>query len=224
MLSFKNINQHTTYTIAHRGASVFEYENTLKAFQKAIDLQADAIEFDVRKTKDDVLLVHHNASLKKHTKAISKMSYSEIKEFNASSDYKIPTLEEVLNLCSGKISLDIELKETGYEQSVVELALKFYNIENLLFTSFKKKSLKAINDFDSNISTGFLFHKPIIINSIPLFVDYVLPYSSLCKLGYLKKLEKFGKPIIIWTVDKPTTKEKYMQKNIFAIVTNDPTS
>lgn len=222
MLSFKNISSNRTYIIAHRGASAYEHENTLEAFQKAIDMHADAIELDVRRTKDDVLIVHHDAALKNYSKPISEMTLLEIKEFNAQSDYQVPTLEEVLKLCSGNIALDIELKEMGYEKSVVDLALQYYTVENLLFTSFNKYSLDVIHTIDKNLSVGYLFHKPMLLKSIPQFVSFVLPNHALCKVGYLKQLDKLNKPIIIWTVDKQKTKEKYRQKNIFALITNDP--
>ncbi len=222
MLSFKNRNSNRTYIIAHRGASAYKHENTIEAFQKAIDMGADAIELDIRKSKDDVLLVHHDASLSQYEKPISKMIFSEIREFNKKSDYQVPTLKEVLLLCKDKISLDIELKEIGYEKSVVELALQYFMSENILFTSFRKKALEAIHAIDNNINAGYLFHKPLMLKSIPQFVDFVLPNHALCKVGYLNKLKKLSKPIIIWTVDKQKTKEKYKQRNIFALITNDP--
>ncbi len=222
MLSFKNRHSNRTYIMAHRGASAYKHENTLEAFQKAIDMGADAIELDVRKTKDNVLLVHHDASFIKYDKPISEMMFSEIREFNKKSDYQVPTLKEVLVLCKDKIALDIELKEIEYEKSIVKLALEYFKSENLLFTSFEKKSLEAIYVIDKNINTGYLFHKPLMLKSIPQFIDFVLPNHGLSKVGYLKKLENLGKPIIIWTVDKQKTKEKYKQRNIFALITNDP--
>jgi len=224
MLSFQNRNFDKTVYIAHRGASVYEHENTLKAFQKAIDIQADAIELDVRKTKDNVLVVHHDVSIKSYKTVISKLNYFEIQEFNSSSKYHIPTLEEVLQLCKNKISLDIELKEVGYETLVVDVALKYFDKENILFTSFMKKSLEAIKKYDNDINCGFLFDKPIIPKLIPKDVEFLLPRSSLCKLGYLKLLQQLGKPIIVWTVDRIDKKEKFITQNIFGIITNDPIS
>ncbi len=222
MLSFHKKDSAQTYIIAHRGASGFAYENTVEAFKIAIDMQADAIELDIRKTKDDVLVVHHDPSLKNQKKLLAEMNYAEVLECNKNSAYQVPTLEEVLKLCKDKISLDIELKESGYEKQIVDLVLLYFSIENFLFTSFYKHSLEAIQNLDINISSGYLFHKPLLLNSIPKFVDYLLPHKALCKVGYLKKLEKIGKPIIVWTVDKQKAKEKFVKKNLFGIITNDP--
>ncbi len=222
MLSFKERESHKTFIIAHRGASAYEYENTLAAFRKAIDLQADAIELDIRKTKDDVLVVHHDAVLKNQIKPISEMTIGEIKDFNVRADYKVAIFEEVLSLCKDKISLDVELKEKGYEQAVVALALHYYKKENLMFSSFDKKTLQAIRTIDSQLCLGYLFYKPTMLKSIPDYVDFLLPNYTLCKAGYLKKLDTLDKPIIIWTIDKNKTKDKFKKKNIYALITNDP--
>ena len=221
MLSFAKKEKNKRNIIAHRGASAFEHENSILAFEKAISLKADAIEFDVRKTKDNVLVVHHDVRLFQSATPLSKMNYEEFEHFNSKSYYQVPTLEEVLKLCQDKIALDIELKETGYENKVVELALKYFNKENVLFTSFRKKALQAIHTIDDSLFTGYLFHKPMRLHTIPKDVDYLLPHYSLNRFGYFKKLSQFEKPLIVWTVDK--NKIKYEKDYIFALITNDPT-
>ncbi len=222
MLSFKAQKSHKTYTIAHRGASAYEHENTIAAFQKAIELGADGIELDVRKTKDNVLVVHHDVCLKSQKQTIAEMTFSDIKRFNKQSEYQIPTLKETLKFCQDKISLDIELKESGYEELVVKMAINYYEKENLLFTSFDKNTVEAIYMIDNNLHTGYPFHKPILLKTIPENVEYLLPHISLCKIGYLKKLVKLSKPIIVWTVDNEKTKKKLIIQNVFGLITNDP--
>ena len=221
MLSFAKNDMSKSYIIAHRGASAYEHENSLKAFEKAISLQADAIEFDVRKTKDNVLVVHHDRKLIHHDRPISKMLYREVEKFNETAQFNVPRLDEVLQFCQNRISLDVELKETGYEDKVVELALTYFDKENLLFTSFYKKSLKAIKAIDTELLTGYLFHKPIRPKSFSLDVDYLLPHYSLNKFGYFKKLSQLQKPLIVWTVEK--NKQRFNKEYIFGLITNDPT-
>ena len=100
--------------IAHRGASVLARENTLEAFQKAIDLRADMIEFDVRRTQDRHYVIHHDPHIA--GKPLNEMTLREVREIARTLDFHVPELEEVLALTRGKIGLDIELKEEGYEQ------------------------------------------------------------------------------------------------------------
>jgi len=86
--------------IGHRGARAYEPENTLRSFQKAIELGVDAVELDVRKTKDNEIVVIHNADVNKTTNGnglVSELSLEDIKRFVTEKGEKIPTLEEVLD-------------------------------------------------------------------------------------------------------------------------------
>ena len=77
-------------------------------------MQAEMMEFDIRRTKDGVIVVHHDFDFAGHEiKAISK-GYLEV-ILGKEAGYKVPTLQETLEFCAGKIPVDIELKETGYE-------------------------------------------------------------------------------------------------------------
>ena len=104
-----------TKIIAHRGFSGIAPENTLIAFQKAIDCKADYFELDVHKTKNDSIVVIHNSSLDKTSSngfkgKISEMNYSDLRAVkvgyshkfgNKYENEKIPTLREALiNLSS----------------------------------------------------------------------------------------------------------------------------
>src|SRR5699024_5745889 len=107
--------------IAHRGASTYAPENTLAAFQKALDQQANGIELDVRLTKDNVPVICHDATVNRTSNGkgyIHNMTVSQLKklDFGASfsNKYKgemIPTLEETLTLIGdASITLHIEIK------------------------------------------------------------------------------------------------------------------
>lgn len=100
--------------IAHRGmpANVDARENTLESFDMAIRVGADMIELDVRRSRDGQILVHHDEKVESGNRSllIASADYEQLLEL---ADYPIPTLEEVLIYCAGKIALLIELKETG---------------------------------------------------------------------------------------------------------------
>ena len=105
---------------AHRGYSTAAPENTLPAFQLAIDHHSDRAELDVQMTKDGVVMVTHDTSLRRCTGRnanIYDLTFAQVRELDAgrwfSARYagtQIPTLEEVLDLCKGKIQLNIEIK------------------------------------------------------------------------------------------------------------------
>ena len=105
----------------HRGSPKKAKENTLESFSAAISDGADFIEFDVRYSKDKKLIIHHDPALEGHN--LREMNYSEIVKLSEIKGYKVPVLEEVLDLCKGKIKLDIEIKEPETTEETVEKTL-----------------------------------------------------------------------------------------------------
>lgn len=115
--------------IAHRGVHNNKDipENSMKAFKGALDKKY-GIEFDIELTKDDVLIIHHDDSLKRMTgidKNSEELTYEEISKLRLlDTDEAIPTFKELLDLVDGKVFLDIEIKTTKQVKKVVELVLK----------------------------------------------------------------------------------------------------
>src|SRR3972149_7983851 len=113
--------------IGHRGARAYEPENTIHSFRKALELGVDAGERDVRKTKDNQLVVIHDADLKRTTTGkgkVNELTLEQIKNFSTEKDEKIPTLQEALDFLDQKAKVLIELKETGIEAQVLALVHK----------------------------------------------------------------------------------------------------
>ena len=126
-----------TLVIAHRGASEARRQNTLEAFYLAVEMGADWVELDVRRSRDDVLIVSHDAHLP-DGRFIVEHDYDELPEW-------LPTLAEALEACEGaKVNLEIknEPVDPDYDaahqisDATVGLALAFREPEDLLITSF----------------------------------------------------------------------------------------
>jgi glycerophosphoryl diester phosphodiesterase len=99
--------ERVTWVIAHRGASAEERENTLPAFERAIEMGADFVEFDIQASSDGALVVFHDLTLDRLTPArgaLRRRPLAELRELG------IPTLEEVLELTAGRIGVMAELK------------------------------------------------------------------------------------------------------------------
>ena len=114
--------------VAHRGASAGAVDNSLDAFEQAIALGADMIEFDVRRTRDDQLIAFHDAAV--GGRAVEALTRTEIGE---ATGHLPPLLDEVLALTRGRIGLDVELKEDGY---VARVLAALDGIEDVVVTSF----------------------------------------------------------------------------------------
>lgn len=96
-----------TWVIAHRGASVDERENTLPAFERAIEVGADYVELDVQVSADGALVVFHDVDLDRLTPLTGPLRKRPLAELR---EHAIPTLEDVLELTRGRIGVMAELK------------------------------------------------------------------------------------------------------------------
>jgi glycerophosphoryl diester phosphodiesterase len=224
-----------TMIIAHRGASAFAKENTIESFEKAIDLMVDMIEFDVRRTKDQALIVHHDKLIK--GKPVKELTYDEISRMTIGQEFSVPTFEEVLKCTSGKIKLDVEIKEEGYEQEVVELLSRYFRKDQFVITSFYDPCIKRIKDNHPDIKAGLILgvSKPKhptrtrISEFFPVRrcreakADFLVPHWRLLWFGFLDRAKRENRPVFVWTVnDQKKIWDMLHDERIDAIITDRP--
>lgn len=221
--------------IAHRGSSLAAPENTIEAFERAIAEGADAIEFDVRRSGDGVLLVHHDPSIPGCADPISEMTFSAISDTCRVRGFEIPTLKETVRCLAGRVALDVELKEPGYEAEVAAEVLELYDPARVLFSSFDGASLTRLKTAPGGVITGQLLGKPRSLSILRRLSgderadpagaprpDFNLPHWSLLRLGAMSRLKAAGPPVIAWTVDEPTLAGRLISTGALGIITNIP--
>ena len=116
------------YLIAHRGCRDIYPENTLEAFQAALDIQADMIELDVAYTRDRRLVVIHDDTVDRTTNGtglVEDFNLADLKQLDAGSwfdpelkDCRVPELREVLELVQDQMIVNVEIKDTYYEENL----------------------------------------------------------------------------------------------------------
>jgi glycerophosphoryl diester phosphodiesterase len=155
--------------VAHRGVATEYPENTIPAFRRAIELGADAVELDVRLTKDKIPVVYHYYYLDKITSLpgpIFNYTYQQLRQarfLNAQSNsdsQEIPTLLEVLETIGGKIGLEIEIKGPEPESAIIigDILRKFQNLWGTMeVTSYETTLLLNIKSLCSSITTDLLY-------------------------------------------------------------------
>lgn len=121
----KRLEQKSLHIVAHRGAHLTYPENSIAAIEEAICLGASVVELDVRATKDGVLVLMHDKTLNRTTSGegeVGKHTYAEIQKMHLRgatdgemSNLFIPTLQEALRICKGKIIVDLDFKEERRE-------------------------------------------------------------------------------------------------------------
>jgi glycerophosphoryl diester phosphodiesterase len=218
--------------IAHRGASGQEPENTLRSFRKAIALNADMIELDVRLSKDGEVIVFHDANFRRVAKKRGKvkdLSLKEIKSYNVCGE-KVPTLREVLDLCSGKIKLNIELKGRDTAEGVAKLIREFvdkgkYLLEDFLVCSFNLTELKKFRDLMPKTRVGVLYDKKpkSVIKTAQKLGAYSINLSS--RQFTKKRLERAHKEkmkVYVWTIDTEKGIKKFKKLGVDGIISNFP--
>jgi len=149
---------------AHRGASGHAPENSLRSFEKAIELGASWIELDVR-VVDSQAIVFHDRSLKRMTGAqglVSKQTLRDIRALSLPQGLKIPLLHEVLLSCKDRAALQIELKGPGTGVVVAEqlnAAMRDgWRAESLLVSSFDHAELLTLKTLAPQVPRGILVY------------------------------------------------------------------
>ncbi len=213
--------------IGHRGARAYEPENTLLSFRKALELGVDAVELDVRQTKDSELVVIHDPTIDKTTNGkgvVNELTLKEIKQFVTDKDEKIPTLEEALDFMDKKARIFIELKETGYESSVVSLIKDKGLVENVMIVSFHEDVLQKIKELSSKIETGLIYvqHKNPIKAALELKAAYLLPMYRFVHTANVQKAHENGLKVLVWTINKPEEVKEYAEKGVDGIASDKP--
>jgi glycerophosphoryl diester phosphodiesterase len=212
--------------IAHRGASAYEPENTIRSFKRAIEMKADMIEFDVRLSRDGHLVIMHDERVDRTTNGdglVREKKLSELRELDAGEGEKIPTLEEVIDLAKGKTGFVIELKESGTEEGVIKL-VKGSGLTEAFIVSFHQNLIKRVKDLEPGIKTGLILYSspdPIRLAKECL-ADAVAPFHDFVTKGLVEKAHNSGLIIITWTVDSREEAKKLRDRGVDGIVTNRP--
>jgi glycerophosphoryl diester phosphodiesterase len=194
--------------IGHRGAKAYAPENTLTSFKKALEIGVDAVELGVRKTRDNQLVVIHDADVKRTTDGeglVSELTLKEIKGFSAMEGEKIPTLQESLDFLDKKVKVLIELKEEGIEEQVLSIVHERGLKKNVVIVSFLEEALKKVRALDKEIETGLIYakHKNPVKAALELKANYLLALYRFTHTANVEKAHQNGLKIIVWTINKP---------------------
>lgn len=221
MQPYPTWNSGAPLVIAHRGASLFAPENTLSAFRLAIELGADAIEFDVKLSKDKIPVVLHDATLERTTTGrgrVKKHALADLRRLDAGIKFNsrftgepLPTLREVVTVSQDKIMMNIEL--TNYDDPFDHLPGNCFSvIQNsdivgaTLFSSFNPFALLAIKRISKDARTALLINAgtPKVLQwALRRMTPYddIHPHHSLVNESLIKAEHAKGHRVNVWTVN-----------------------
>lgn len=221
---------------AHRGSSSEAPENTLPAIQAAIDSLADYVEFDVQQTMDGEIVILHDSNLRRtsgHNEFIWNMTFEELRQLDMggwfSESYagtQIPTLEEAIALCKGKIRMNIEIKANSHfkdlEEKVVALLQK-YDVENqCVIQSTEYSSLVKVKSLDDSITTGLILMGAYGEFEESKMVDFFSIRSTFVNRNMVESAHKNGKAVYAWTVNTKNEIRRMKVLKVDNIITDRP--
>ena len=231
------------FCMAHRGFSKVAPENTLIAFEKALELDyVTSIELDVQLSKDGIPVIIHDFSLERTTNGggfVKDKTFHELRELDAGSWFsnqyvgeKIPSLEEVLKLLRNKdCFVNIELKTAGgrykgYEHTIIDLVKKYDLEKTVCLTSFDHEVIKNIKSIETEIRTGLIIEgNPVLLREQLLDCGATILSINVnfLTIELVERLKNDPIDIVTWTVNDAATMQKVIgiSKDIY-ICTNFP--
>lgn len=225
----------------HRGGKL-AYENTMTGFKLAIDHGIPQIEFDVWLTRDKIPIVIHGSEegtigfenestgVTKESK-ITELTLEQIKSLDLPENEEVPTLEELLDLCAGKIHLNVEIKDPNIEicQIVMDMLKdRGYTGETVCFSSFKHHILKELKNIDPSFPCGYLYEydEAMDVAYYPEHGDSVnIPYSHLTQ-ELVDNCNRKGKKIAVYFPGKfpedPSNYQKVLEMGVHTFISDKP--
>lgn len=226
------------HNIAHRGDSAHEPENTLRAFDRAIEMDATMLELDVHLSQDGYPVVIHDADLSRTAGGVGRivdMTLDQIKRFDVGQGERVPTLSEVIELARGRAELYIELKGQRTPEAVVK---------TLQATGFANQAI--VGSFYPWLSQRVKFLAPTVRTSVLIrrddrqkdFVEWTLAveadYVHLCwekasptphKLltpELISDIRQRGLGVVLWHEERPAELHELVKFDVDGICTDTP--
>jgi len=222
--------------IGHRGASNIAPENTLKAFQKAIELGADYIEFDIHQSKDGEIVIMHDSNTLRttgHDGKIREMTLKELQLLDCGEGERIPTLHEIIEITKGKIGLQIEVCAAGMAEQLISILKEEDLIESSIISSFQYKELLNIQKLEPKLKLATLepiitgwsknweYHSEILHKVIKNNYFAIHPRQHLVNQELINHAHKNNIKVNIWTVNSKAAMKKFIQMGVDGIITDN---
>ena len=217
--------------ISHRGLSGHEPENSLKAFSATVGRGIKAIEFDVHRTSDGVIVVNHDFDIAELSIADNDFVKLKSKKSN------LCALAEILESIPPKCLLDVEIKAFGIEDDVLRELSKARNPRDYIISSFDDRTIARVKAIDQTVQAGLLLGKykptrPVRTRLSELFptsrlracnADFVAPYWKLMKFAFIRRMARKGYPVFVWTVNNDKLMESLVRNDgIAGLITDRP--
>jgi glycerophosphoryl diester phosphodiesterase len=223
---------------AHQGGGERHRPGTVEAYRAAPESGADLVEFDIRKTADGLLVVHHDEHCVPGGRLVAASTYAELAEAVGYPPLLVP---EVMRMLAGKVAGHLDLKEAGYEHEVIDLALDTFGAGNFVATTLEDESVRAIKDRYPGVRTALSLGRSVdgqaprtraSTRYSELFpmrriracgADWIAVDHKLARLGVLRQAARHGVGVMVWTVDTGRLIDHFLaDERVDVLITNRP--
>ncbi len=220
--------------IAHRGASGQLAENTLPAYELAIEQRADMIEIDLHRTRDGATVIAHDEELSGlgGKGEIAAATLAEVRALDAGGVERVPTLDEVLDRFGGRIPFNLELKRgssatyEGLERAALDAVRKRGLLEQTLFSSFFDPVLERLRALEPEARLARLFsprdpERPLE-RARAVGAEAINPWLGLLQPELIEAAHAEGLAVYVFTVDEEQEMRSLLDLGVDGIFTNFP--
>ena len=236
MMIFHNPFTNKPLIIAHRGASYYAIENSFEAYDLALAQGADYLEFDMQMTKDDVLVVEHDAIPSYGDgRAIKDYLYAELQLLKRKNEFGISsilTLQEVLTKYPDKrLYIETKNRRNGVEATLLkELQLADrLNDDTIIIQSFSEKSLRLIRMQNSSLQLFQLFSEDATreltaekLRQVKQYANGIIVHQEAITKNLIEAAHDERLKVHVYTVNKPRAMKKLVKNGIDGIITDRP--
>jgi glycerophosphoryl diester phosphodiesterase len=216
---------HTPLLLGHRGcrgrgpsSRKLPVENSVDAFQYALNAGCDGFEFDVRYTRDKVNVLWHDPEWQGLTIASTEEAALIDRSGNS-----LPSLTQVLREFGSRAYLDIELKAGGNESSIVSALKETPPQRGYMVSSFYPDILKGLRGLDAELPLGFICDRDdamAVWREMPIRV--FLPEYRFVTRALIDEVHDRGWQIMTWTVNRRDDMLRLAEWGIDGIISDDP--
>ncbi|MGI8915585.1 MAG: glycerophosphodiester phosphodiesterase [Chloroflexota bacterium] len=224
-----------TLIYAHRGASGYAPENTLAAFDRALEMPIDGIETDIRATLDGILVLLHDATVDRTTSgsgAVATLTLAQIQQLDAGSHFsdafagqRIPTLVAFLDHYAERTRFWLEIKAPGVESELAAIIRERGLFDRAQFTSFDFESLRRMRDVAPEASLAFLTRElaaDTLARCTAIGVAQISIHNSTLTPAVIASVRQAGMDARTWGIADKATLRKVLELGVYGLTLNWP--
>ena len=229
MNALEYISGHPTLIVAHRGYFPDCDENTLSAFQSAIEVGVDYVELDVQQTADGVVIVNHDSNFRRVfgvNRNVWESSYEEVCGLSARrSGEHPPTLREVLTLCDPQANFLVELKSNGRNpelaRAVYDILIEEQCLDRCIIQSSSYRLLCEFKEIAPEVRCGYILSFAMGSYATLDAADFFSIDYNFVNQTVVDDVHRSGKDLLMWTLNDSDKISEAVKLGVDGVITDD---